>query len=86
MADGPNLDDDLADETDGLRRELANLSACNRLTTIPGSGPINSLAFRSTIDIPQRYRNSKAVGPILGLTPKLNESGESKCVGCIAVR
>jgi hypothetical protein len=27
MADGPNLDDDLADETDGLRRELANLSA-----------------------------------------------------------
>jgi hypothetical protein len=25
--DDPNLDDDLADETDGLRRELANLRA-----------------------------------------------------------
>jgi transposase len=54
MADGPNLDDDSADETDRLRREHANLSACNRLTTIPGVGPITVLAFRSTIDIPQR--------------------------------
>jgi hypothetical protein len=26
MADGPNLDDDRADEIDGLRRKLANLA------------------------------------------------------------
>jgi transposase len=50
-----------------------------------GPGPVVSLAFTSTIDIPQRFKNSKAVGPILGLTPKLNESGESKRVGCISL-
>ncbi|TIW18772.1 MAG: IS110 family transposase, partial [Mesorhizobium sp.] len=48
-------------------------------------GAITALAFTSTIDIPARFRNSKAVGPILGLTPKLNESGESKRVGCISL-
>lgn len=44
-----------------------------------------ALAYVATIDIPQRFRRSKAVGPILGLTPKLNESGESKRVGCISL-
>jgi transposase len=34
-----------------------------------------ALAYIATIDIPQRFKNSKAVGPILGLTPKLKESG-----------
>lgn len=58
---------------------------CRLLMTIPGVGPVVSLAFTSAIDIPQRFKNSKAVGPILGLTPKLNESGESKRVGCISL-
>ena len=31
--------------------------------------------FRATIDIPARFRNSKAVGPILGLTPVLHRVG-----------
>ncbi|ESY87213.1 hypothetical protein X738_32910 [Mesorhizobium sp. LNHC209A00] len=58
---------------------------CRLLMTIPGVGPVVSLAFTSTIDIPQRFKSSKAVGPILGLTPKLKESGESKRVGCISL-
>ncbi|TIM80936.1 transposase, partial [Mesorhizobium sp.] len=37
-----------------------------------------------TIDIPARFRNSKAVGPILGLTPVLHESGESRRIGRIS--
>jgi len=53
--------------------------------TVPGVGAVISLAFTSTIDIPQRFKNSKAVGPILGLTPKLNESGESKRVGRVSL-
>jgi transposase len=36
--------------------------------TIPGVGPIVSLAFTATIDIPARFKSSKAVGPALGLT------------------
>ena len=57
---------------------------CRRLMTIPGVGPVVSLAFVSTIDIPNRFKNSKAVGPLLGLTPQLNESGESKRIGRIS--
>jgi Transposase IS116/IS110/IS902 family len=54
---------------------------CQRLMTIPGVGPVVSLAFISTVDVPARFRNSKAVGPSLGLTPVLNQSGESHRVG-----
>lgn len=57
---------------------------CRRLMTIPGVGPVVALAYTATIDIPQRFKNSKAVGPLLGLTPTLNESGESKRVGRVS--
>jgi transposase len=30
--------------------------------TIPGVGPVVSLAFVATVDVPARFRNSKAVG------------------------
>src|SRR6202051_202391 len=40
---------------------------CQRLMTIPGVGPVVSLAFISTVDVPARFRNSKAVGPSRGL-------------------
>lgn len=58
---------------------------CRRLMTIPGVGPVTSLAFTSTIDVPARFRNSRAVGPALGLTPALNQSGESHRVGRISL-
>jgi transposase len=58
---------------------------CRRLMTIPGVGPVVSLAFKSTIDTPARFRNSKAVGPSLGLTPVLNQSGESRRIGCVSL-
>jgi transposase len=58
---------------------------CNQLMTIPGVGPVTSLAFVSTIDIPARFKNSKAVGPSLGLTPVLNQSDESHRVGRISL-
>jgi transposase len=61
---------------------------CRRLMTIPGVGPIVSLAFTATIDIPARFKNSKAVGAALGLTPRLNQSGESNRMAgshCVAM-
>lgn len=58
---------------------------CRRLMTIPGVGPVTSLAFVSTIDVPARFKTSKAVGPSLGLTPVLNQSGESHRVGRISL-
>jgi len=58
---------------------------CRRLMTIPGVGPVVSLAFSATIDIPARFKNSRAVGPSLGLTPVLNQSGESHRIGRISL-
>jgi transposase len=58
---------------------------CRRLMTIPGIGPVTSLAFTSTIDIPARFKNSKSVGPALGLTPVLNQSGDSHRVGRVSL-
>jgi transposase len=44
-----------------------------------------SLAFSATIDIPARFKNSKAVSPALGLTPVLNQSGESNRIGRVSL-
>ena len=58
---------------------------CRRLMTVPGVGPVVSLAFVATIDTPARFRSSKAVGPASGLTPVLHQSGESSRVGRISL-
>ena len=35
---------------------------CRRLMTIPGVGPVVALTYRATVDVPVRFRKSKAVG------------------------
>ena len=42
---------------------------CRRLMTVPGVGPVVALTYRATVDVPARFRNSKAVGAVFGLTP-----------------
>jgi transposase len=51
-------------------------AVCKRLMTIPGVGPIVSLAYKATIDDPSRFKSSKAVGAHIGLTPRVYQSGE----------
>ena len=36
-----------------------------RLMTVPGIGPVVALTYRVTVDVPARFRNSKAVGRYL---------------------
>jgi len=57
---------------------------CRRLMTIPGVGPVVALTFRATIDVPARFRNSRAVGAVLGLTPCKHQSGECERTGGIS--
>jgi len=57
---------------------------CRRLMTIPGVGPVVALTYRATIDVPARFRNSRAVGAMLGLTPCKYQSGESGYTGGIS--
>ena len=49
---------------------------CRRLITTPGVGPVVALTYRATVDVPARFRKSKTVGAIVGLTPAKYQSGE----------
>jgi transposase len=57
---------------------------CRRLMTIPGVGPVVALTYRATVDVPARFRNSKAVGAAFGLTPAKYQSGEINRTGAIS--
>lgn len=79
----------------GLREQIAILhrrllaivqddDVCRRLMTVPGVGPVVALTYRATVDMPCRFRNSKAVGAVFGLTPSQHQSGESNRTGGIS--
>lgn len=57
---------------------------CRLLMSVPGVGPITALAFRATIDRPERFRRSRDVGAHLGLTPARYQSGETDIQGRIS--
>src|SRR5499426_950493 len=57
---------------------------CRRLMTIPGVGPVVALTYRVTVDVPARFRKSKAVGAVFGLTPAKYQSGENDRTGAIS--
>lgn len=57
---------------------------CRRLMSVPGVGPITALAFRATIDRPDRFKRSRDVGAHLGLTPSRYQSGETDIQGRIS--
>jgi transposase len=57
---------------------------CRRLMSVPGVGPITALAFRATIDRPDRFRRSRDVGAHLGLTPARYQSGETDIQGKVS--
>jgi transposase len=57
---------------------------CRRLMTVQGVGPFTALAFRATIDRPDRFRRSRDVGAHLGLTPRRYQSGETDVQGRIS--
>ena len=78
----------LREQIDILHRRLLavvrNDDVCRRLMTIPGVGPVVALTYRVTVDVPARFKNSKAVGAVFGLTPTRYQSGESDRTGGIS--
>lgn len=66
-----------------LRRLAREDAVCRRLMTAPGVGVQTALGFRAGIDRPERFRRSSAVPPALGLTPRIDQSGESERCGAI---
>jgi transposase len=57
---------------------------CRRLMTTPGVGPVVALTYRATVDVPARFRKSKAVGAVFGLTCSKYQSGEIERSGRIS--
>jgi transposase len=45
------------------------------LQQVPGVGPLTALTFVLTLDDPGRFQSSRQVGPYLGLTPRMRQSG-----------
>jgi transposase len=78
----------LREQVDILHRRLLavvrNDDVCRRLMTVPGVGPVVALTYRVTVDVPARFKNSKAVGAVFGLTPTKYQSGESDRTGRIS--
>src|ERR1700747_3104645 len=57
---------------------------CQRLMTTPGVGPVVALTYRATVDVPARFRKSKSVGAVFGLTSSRYQSGEIDWSGRIS--
>lgn len=73
---------------DGLDEQMDEIAGkdevCKRLMSVPGVGPFVSLTFRTAIDIPERFHNSRSVGAAAGLTPRRFQSGEVDLHGRIS--
>ena len=78
----------LRDQLAILHRSLLAIvrddEVCRRLMSIPGVGPVVALTFRASVDVPDRFKNSKAVGAAFGLTPSKYQSGEINRSGAIS--
>ncbi len=68
-----------------LSEEFAkNDEDAKRLMTIPGVGAITAVSYMAEIDTPTRFKNSRAVGAYLGMTPIQYSSGETKRQGRVS--
>jgi transposase len=78
----------MADQLARLTKQVLDITrqeeVCRRLMSGPGVGPITALAFRATIDRPDRFRRSRDVGAHLGLTPARYQSGETDISGKVS--
>jgi transposase len=75
---------DLQVEIDGeLTRTAFENDICRRFMEIPGVGPMCALAFYAAVGDPHRFTRSADIGPYLGLTPKVHQSGLTSRAGKI---
>jgi transposase len=59
---------------------------CRLLTSVPGVGTVTATAFAAAVEDSMNFKNSRAVGAWVGLTPKRYQSGEVDYEGHISRR
>jgi transposase len=69
-----------------IQKIVKNDPVCRRLMTAPGVGPLTALAFKTSIDRPERFVRSRDVAVALGLTPRRYASGATGYDGRITKR
>ena len=73
-----------------LDRRLIRLvqgdATCRMLMTMPGIGPITAVAYAAALEKADNFKQSRAVGAWLGLTPRRFQSGEVDYDGHISRR
>jgi len=83
-----NVLDTLDKELQALNLEVEKIASEDEdvklLQTIDGVGPVTALAFKTEIDDPKRFENSKDVAAYIGLTPSQYSSGEVQRQGGIS--
>lgn len=70
------LNKEIVDFDKQIKKKVKNDDDIKLLKSIDGVGDITASVFKSEIDDPQRFANSRDVGAYLGLTPRLYSSGE----------
>jgi transposase len=78
------LTDRLKQVTGYLDRYLDRQPGGTLLMSIPGVGPRTAEAIMAYTDDVQRFKRSKQYGAYFGLTPKLDESGQTRRLGHIS--
>ena len=72
------MTDEIARLTKRVLDEVRVEPTCRHLMTVPGVGPLTALAFRATVDRPDRFRRSRDVGAHLGLTQRRYQSTDAQ--------
>jgi transposase len=72
--DWRRLDERIEHFTEEIEALAHGTESCRQLMTVPGVAPVVTLTYRATIDVPARFRRSKSVGAVLGLTPVCTEN------------
>ena len=67
-----------------LRALALSNDICRRMMKIPGVGPICALTFYAAVGEPQRFRKASDIGPYLGMTPRVHQSGRTSRSGRIS--
>lgn len=70
------LNKQIAEDERELAREAKNDPTCRLLMTMPGVGPMTSLAFASTIDKVERFPDAHKLEAYLGLVPGEKSSSD----------
>jgi transposase len=59
-----------------LARQISQDPVGQRLLSVPGVGPLTAVAYKATIDQPERFASSDQVAAYVGLVPSVAQSGE----------